>query len=177
MNNPKYNVAVIDPPWPMTKILRKVRPNQTERLDYRTQTIPEIAETVATDILPLLDTNAHVFLWTTHKFLPDAFGLLSGWGLTYICILTWHKPGGFQPYGLPQYNSEFCLLARKGSPRFVSTKAFPTCFEAPRGKHSEKPEEFYALLRRVTDGCRLDVYNRRVIEGFDAWGDEAHGKI
>ena len=161
----------------MKKILRKVRPNQTKHLDYHTQTIPEIAETVATDILPLLDTKAHVFLWTTQKFLPVAFDLLKGWGLKYVCNFTWHKPGGYQPTGLPQYNSEFCLYARQGTPKFVSIKGFPTCFNAPRGRHSEKPEEFYALLRRVTDGPRLDVYNRRVIEGFDAWGDEAGGNI
>src|ERR1700678_321631 len=97
MNVKIYKVAVIDPPWPMQKILRKVRPNQTERLDYPTQTLLEIAETVTTEILPLLDTNAHVFLWTTQKFLPKAFGLLEGWGLKYVFTMTWHKPGGFQP--------------------------------------------------------------------------------
>jgi N6-adenosine-specific RNA methylase IME4 len=171
----KYNVAVIDPPWSMRKIVRKCRPNQTENLDYHTQTIPEIANTVATNILPSLNPDAHVFLWTTQKFLPAAFELLKSWGLKYVCTMTWHKPGGFQPYGLPQYNSEFCLYARRGAPKFVNTKKFFTCFNAPRGRHSEKPEEFYDLLRRVTDGHRLDVYNRRVIEGFDAWGDEANG--
>jgi N6-adenosine-specific RNA methylase IME4 len=161
----------------MTKILRTVRPNQTERLDYHTQTIQEIAETVTTYILPLLDTKAHVFLWTTQKFLPKGFDLLAGWGLKYVFPMTWHKPGGFQPCGLPQYNAEFCLYARQGTPKFVSTKNFPTCFSAPRRGHSVKPEEFYETLRRVTDGPRLDVYNRRVIEGFDTWGYEAKGAI
>jgi N6-adenosine-specific RNA methylase IME4 len=162
-----YDVIVIDPPWAMQKIEREVAPNATG-FDY-----PTMSEAELTSLeLPCAE-HCHVWLWTTHKFLPMAFRLLDAWGLKYVCAFVWHKPGGFQPFGLPQYNCEFALYARKGTPEFFDTKAFNTCFEAPRGKHSEKPEAFYDVVRRVTAGRRLDMFNRRAINDFETWGNEA----
>ncbi len=162
-----FDVVVIDPPWPMEKIERDERPNQTE-FDYPTMSEGELA---ALDLHCADD--CHVWLWSTQKFLPMAFRLLGAWGLKYVCTFVWHKPGGFQPIGLPQYNCEFALYARMGTPSFLDTKAFPTCFKAQRGAHSEKPEGFYDVVRRVTAGRRLDMFNRRKIKGFTGWGKEA----
>jgi N6-adenosine-specific RNA methylase IME4/16S rRNA G966 N2-methylase RsmD len=146
-----YDVIVIDPPWPMEKIRREVRPNQIG-MDYPTMTLEEIA----TLPIPAAD-DCHLFLWCTQKFLPAALDMLERWGFRYLFQMTWHKPGGFQPVGLPQYNSELILYGRKGTPHFLDTKAFPLCFDAPRGTHSEKPQTFYDLVARVTYGQRIDI--------------------
>lgn len=163
----EYSVIVIDPPWPMEKIERETVPDQAD-FDYPTMTEEQLT---VLDI-PAAD-DCHLWLWTTHKFLPMALRLLPAWEFKYVCTFVWHKPGGFQPFGLPQYNCEFALYARRGTPNFKTTKDFKLCFDAPRGKHSEKPEQFYDLVRRVTSGKRIDMFNRREIKGFKGWGNES----
>lgn len=87
--------------------------------------------------------------------------------------MVWHKSGGFQPIGLPQYNCEFAIYARRGSPVFTSTKNFMVCNEWDRREHSRKPKEFYELIKRVTGGSRLDVFAREAHDGFAQYGNES----
>ena len=163
-----YDVIVLDPPWDIKKVDLDVRPNQSKYLDYPTMSIDEIK---AMDV-PCAD-DCHVFLWTTQKYLFDAKDIINSWGLKYIWMFVWHKDNGFKPFGLPKSNCEFILYARKGNPKFVDERGFFSCFNGKSGRHSEKPEEFYDMLRRVTAGRRLDMFNRREIEGFEGWGNES----
>jgi N6-adenosine-specific RNA methylase IME4/ParB-like chromosome segregation protein Spo0J len=165
----KYGVIVIDPPWDMQKIERDVAPNQVG-FEYPTMTEEELA---AFDVPSISADDCHLFCWTTHKHLPLALRLLDSWGFRYVLTMVWHKPGGFQPFGLPQYNCEFALYARRGVPEFIDTKAFPVCFSAPRREHSRKPDEFYDVIRRVTAGPRIDVFSRESREGFSTFGNES----
>jgi len=165
----KYKTIVIDPPWETQKIIRDVAPNQKE-FDYPTMTYQEIIDVPVAD---LADDDCHLFLWTTQKHLLKAVEILDKWGFRYILTMGWHKSGGFQPFGLPQYNLEFILYGRKGSPKFVDTKNFPCCFEGKRREHSRKPDEFYDTIRRVTDEPRIDYFSRERRDGFDQYGNEA----
>ena len=167
MPDTRYRVIVIDPPWPMQPIKRRKWPAHNV-IPYQTMTEAEIA---AVD-LPAAE-HCHVWCWTTHKFLPMALRLLPVWRVKYVCAFVWHKNVGFKPFGLPQYNNEFALYGRIGSPEFTDTAGLATCFNARRTGHSVKPERFYEMIRRATTGPRLDMFNRRFIKGFDGWGDEA----
>lgn len=165
----KYSTIVVDPPWPMEKLERNVRPNQFA-FDYPTMSIEEIC---AFDVvINSAADDCHLFLWSTQKHLPHSFSILNAWGFRYVFTMVWHKSGGFQPYNLPQYNCEFVVYARKGTPKFLETKAFSTAFEAPRAGHSVKPSEFYDLLNRVTPSPRIEIFSRNNRDGFSSWGNE-----
>ena len=166
----QYGTLVIDPPWPMKKIEREVRPNQVE-FDYPTMDYDQLRAFRST-FQRLTAANCHVFMWTTQRFLPMALRLFEDYDVKYVLTMVWHKPGGFQPVGLPQYNCEFVLYGRVGSPEFIDTTAFNCCFEAARTEHSRKPDEFYDLVRRVTTGERIDVFSREPREGFEQFGNE-----
>lgn len=164
----KFSTIVIDPPWPMEKIERDVRGHQVA-FDYPIMSEDQLA---AFPVADMAADDCHLFCWTTHKFLPMSLRLLDAWGFRYVLTMVWHKPGGFQPFGLPQYNCEFAIYARRGTPTFADTKAFNACFQAPRREHSRKPDEFYDVIRRVTTGPRIDVFSREARDGFDQYGNE-----
>lgn len=166
----KYRCIVVDPPWDIKKIEREVAPEQVG-LDYPTMSLDKIK---ALDVESLSHDGCFLFLWTTHKYLPHAFDIVKEWNFNYICTMVWNKGGGFQPFGLPQYNCEFVLLCRKGNLDFTSLKSFFCCFDGKRRAHSEKPDEFYETLRRVTQEPRIDMFARNNHDGFDSWGDEAN---
>jgi len=163
----KYRTIIIDPPYPMTKLLRDVRPNQMLELDYTTMTIDEIK---LFPIRKIMADNCHVYLWTTHKYLPTAFDIFKLWGVNYECLLTWVKNVGFTPYSW-MYSTEHILFGRAGSLELLK-KGERVDFSAKVREHSRKPNEFYDLVRRVSPEPRIDVFAREKHDGFDVWGDE-----
>jgi len=163
----KYRTIVIDPPWDMEKIQRDLAPNQVD-FDYPTMSLDEIKDFK----LPAHE-ECHLWLWTTQKYLRPSFDLLDAWDFTYLATFVWHKNGGFQPVGLPQFNCEFVILARKGGQPFIETKQFFTCFNASRREHSRKPDEFYDVVKRVCPEPRIDIFSREDRDGYDVWGLEA----
>ena len=166
----KYNTIVVDPPWKMKKMERDIRPEQVG-FDYKTMPVEEIS---TIPIPNIMSKDSFCFIWTTQKYLPYTFSdILPSWGLKYRFTMVWFKNGGVQPFNLPQFDVEFVVCGVKGNPQLISQKRFPTGFYAKRKGHSVKPENFYEMLRRCTPEPRIDIFNRRVIKGFDGWGDES----
>jgi N6-adenosine-specific RNA methylase IME4 len=68
-------------------------------------------------------------------------------------------------------NSEFCLIATKGSPLRLATDVHQIVM-APVGEHSAKPEEVRRRIERLFPGPYLELYGRKLVPGWTVWGNE-----
>jgi len=164
----RYRCIVLDPPWPMEKIERTERAHQGDTLDYPIMSLEEIADLPMPDLVD--PSGCHVYLWVTHRFLPDGLDLFEHWGVRYQCVMTWVKPTGITPYSW-MYNTEHVLFGRIGSLR-LERMGLKLAFEAPVVRHSQKPDVFYDLVREASPEPRLELFARTTREGFVVWGNE-----
>ncbi len=169
-----FNTLVIDPPWPQTMTGKRNRPRHHKAiaLPYNTLTVEEIA---TFPLSSLCAVGAHVYLWCTNKTLPDAFGVLSAWGVRYHLCLPLVKRSGIVPCNGYVFGAEYCLLGFYGRPmqkftgigklNWLETNPIP-------GQHSAKPDSFYSLVESMSPGPRVDLFARKQRSGWTCWGDE-----
>ena len=172
----KFKTVVVDPPWDI-KFAPDLGSAARPKGGYKRDSLPyppmSLDQIESLKVPSTLDSDAFLFCWATNKMLHNAFHIIESWGLRYAFTMVWHKAQGIQFHNSPSYRAEFILVAKKGQPAFSDVTGFATVIYGSRGAHSEKPEGFYDLLRRVTPGPRLDVFGRRRIAGFQSWGNEA----
>ena len=158
-----FDVIAIDPPWPYG---REYDPNGSRVANP----YPEMSlEDIAAIDLPAAD-DCVLFLWATHRFLPDAFNLMKTWGFEYKATLVWDK----ERIGMGAWvrmQCEFCLIGIKGRP-FWSNTSLRDILREPRREHSRKPESFYQFVEAVTKGRKLDFFSREKRHGWESFGNE-----
>lgn len=174
-----YRTVVADPPWQPTlgatwnsRMNDKAGPQRF----YNTLPVPGII-----DLRPTLAEQAHLYLWCLTQHVDWAYDVARAWEAEPIILLTWRKPG--LGAGRFRCNTEHVLVARKG-PRAGNPfgqggrhaqATEGTLFEWPRGRHSEKPREFYDLVERLSPAPRLEMYARAPRAGWAVWGDQSNG--
>lgn len=181
----RYSTIVADPPWHydswpdsttsipgVAKGFRKADGKPRRKpLEYSTMTIAAIK---ALPVADLATKDAHLYLWTTNRYLRDAFGVVEAWGFKFGQVLTWCKtPKGVGPGGAFAQSTEFILFCRKGSPGQLR-RLDSTWFNWPRSNtHSKKPEAFLDIVEQVSPGPYLELFARRNRLGWDTWGNES----
>tara|TARA_R100001015_G_C4620740_1_gene177762 strand:+ start:50 stop:1186 length:1137 start_codon:yes stop_codon:yes gene_type:complete len=164
-----FDVVSVDPPWNYEGKTDKV--TSFDSIGRRSANpYPEMSTDDIKKIkLPLMD-NAVVLLWTTHKFLPDAFEILKQWNLDYKATLVWNK----EKMGMGAWfrmQCEFCLVAIKGKPYWENTK-YRDIFQETRRQHSRKPDAFYDMINNITLGRKLDYFCRESRSGWEVFGND-----
>lgn len=159
-----FEVIVVDPPWPYGGHYDSKHYFGRVASPYGEMSIEDI---IIMDI-PATD-NCILWLWTTNKFMHDAYHILEAWAFEPKSILTWFKQRTGVGYWL-RGQTEHCLLAVKGKPTITHT-AQGTALVEKAGAHSQKPDSFYQLVESLCPGKKLEMFRR----GEPRTGWEAHG--
>lgn len=178
----KYQIIYADPPWNVSLFSRIVRPKQLPH-PYEKMKFNDIKNLPIQNIVN--PKGCHLFLWTTHKWLPKAFDVMKAWGFNYHCCLVWDKTYGFTPYSF-MWSTEFCLYGQLPGKwmKFKKIGEKSLIREKPR-KHSQKPSMMRGLITKsVGDLSRIELFARKPVDmfnesykGWDVWGNEVESDI
>jgi N6-adenosine-specific RNA methylase IME4 len=127
--------------------------------------------------LPLMQSNSLLLLWRVASMQEEALTLMKAWGYMLKSELVWLKltANGNAHFGMGRYvraAHETCLIGVRG--RFqVDDRSVRSVFEAPVGRHSEKPNEAYRIAERLAgEGPLVEIFSRRRRNGWTCYGNE-----
>lgn len=185
-----YRTLVVDPPWPQKgagplgvgTAEGFVGTGASQPMPYSTMSLAAIRKL---PVAQLVEADAHLYLWTTNGFLPDAFDIVKAWGFRYSTTLVWAKnPMGGGLGGHFGIATEYVLFCRRGSLAATGPRVGTTWFNWKRpydakGKpmHSGKPDAFYELAAAVSPGPMLELFARKSRLGWDTWGNQAPNAV
>jgi len=147
-----YRTIVADPPWRYDNTSTRGAAED----HYPTMTVADLC---ALPVAEWAEDEAHLYLWTTNGFLREAFDIVDAWGFTYKTTLVWVKP----QIGMGNYfrsSAEYVLFGVRGKLRTRDSNQ-RNWFQAPRGRHSAKPEGFFDLVEKVSYAPGLEMFARR----------------
>lgn len=172
-----YRCIVADPPWKLDTGpgFGATIESGHDALPYEQMSLEEIR---ALPVEEHAADDAHLYLWTTNRYVEHAYDIARAWGFKPSVLLVWAKtPRGIGLGDAFRLTTEFILYARRGS-LDESCIVETSWFNWPRGRHSEKPDGFYALAEAVSPAPygaddRLELFARSARPGWTAWGHEA----
>lgn len=171
----RFGTLLADPPW------NERGGGKIKRGADRHYSLMRTEQIMALPVSDLAAEDAHLYLWVTNGHLPDGLRVMAAWGFRYVTCITWLK----DRIGIGQYFrgiTEQCLFGVRGR---VPYRTLPdgkraqgrTGFAAPKGRHSEKPEEMRRMIEVVSPGPFLELFARKTIPGWSCWGNEVKSDI
>ena len=168
----QYNVLYIDPPWQFDNENTGGSMSSGASQKYPTMSTDKIIKLLQR--MPFYKDSV-IFMWTTNAMLPDALRVLSELGFTYKGKVTWRKTN-FLGLGYWYRNiTEDCLFAVRGNIKAFRSQ-LPNFFEAPAGKHSEKPDQMREIIedgiRSMKSKRKIELFARKETTSWKAWGNQ-----
>lgn len=182
----KYRVLYADPPWHYSdkadasgdpaafNAQSSVQASGGVGRHYPPMTIRELCDL---PVPAICEDHAVLFLWVTSPLLFESAAVIKAWGFTYKASFVWDKV----KHNMGHYNSvrhEFLLVCTRGSCTPDVVKLEDSVQSIERTTHSTKPEEFRTIIETLyPNGKRLEMFARRLTEGWDTYGYEAGQQV
>lgn len=168
----QFACVVADPPWTLDSgpdVFDGTGESGHDALAYAQMSLGDIS---SLDVKSLAAPDAHLYLWTTNRYLRHSYEIAEEWGFKPSVVLVWCKtPRGVGLGDTYRLTTEYVLFGRRGN--LPHARVVPTTwFSWPRGRHSAKPDGFYAMVESVTPGPYVDLFARAPREGWTVWGNE-----
>jgi N6-adenosine-specific RNA methylase IME4 len=113
-------------------------------------------------------------MWCPASFSAIAHKVMELQGFKYVSQFVWIKPGIGTGFWVRDKH-ELLLIGVKGKiPCPAMGDQFDSAIEAPKGKHSEKPDFQYEIAEHYFPSLpKVELNARRSREGWIQWGNEA----
>lgn len=132
--------------------------------------------------LPDLAPDCRLFLWVPASLMPLGLKVVEAWGFKYTSEGVWVKVNRQNGLGGPglrigmgrtfRMTHEPFLVGYRGRPARLSS-AIPSVLIAPhQPRHSQKPDEFYDMVERLSPGPYAELFARRERPGWECYGNE-----
>ncbi len=170
----KYQIIYVDPPWRYGGRSKNDPKRVPLEKSYPTMTIDELKEL---NVEKIASKNCLLFLWIVSPYLKRCIEVGEAWGFKYITIaFVWHHKmallGNYTMAGC-----ELCLLFKKGK---IPTgkirgkgRGVKQFYEESKIRASQKPDEIRDRIKRLfPKSNRIELFARKRIEEWDAWGNE-----
>lgn len=163
-----YAVIYADPPWRF-EVRSEAGMDLTASQHYPTMPLVKIKALH----VPAAD-DAALFLWATIPMLPQALEVMAAWGFVYKSAQAWVKDRAGTGYWF-RNELELLLVGTRGAiPAPSLGTQPPQVIEAPRGRHSEKPQAFRETIERMFPNVpKLEMFARAARPNWAVWGNEA----
>ena len=160
----QFGTIYADPPWDYI-----ASQNNPVAPEYPTMKVADIKDL---PIAKLAAKNAHLHLWVPSSELKHGLDVMQDWGFTYKTNYVWVKPNrAIRPGNYWANAHELMLLGVKGNTPFLE-KNIQSYIRIDADEHSRKPDDVRDMIAKVSPGPRLELFARRVYEGWTPWGNE-----
>lgn len=167
----KYGMIYADPEWRFEVYSRDTGMDRSADNHYSTTATDAICARPVGDIAA---DDCCLFLWATVPMLPDALKVMAAWGFEYKSHCMWRKDRIGTGYWFRNAHELLLVGTRGNVPAPAMGTQFESVIDAPVGKHSEKPDQFYELIETYFPNLpKIELNARRARPGWDAWGNEA----